>query len=173
MWTHRHAQPCLLRGKTQTVLVFLWHNFWMWDYGDTQLNHVKIHVVVGVAGVRTENEMWEMVLWFFASKMDGCLWALPVFPWAVMSQRADLGLLQPSHCCITQWSCVWREGMKQTWGTWEDRPGGKGSPLTRTGMGPAVGVHSQTKKNGLCFVLHLFSLHIIFNGYLMFVLCMP
>lgn len=42
MWTHRHAQPCWLRGKTQTVLVFLWYNFWMWDYRDTQLNHVKI-----------------------------------------------------------------------------------------------------------------------------------
>lgn len=50
------------------------------------------------------------------------------------------------------------KGMKQSWRTWEDRPGGKTSPLTRTGMGPAVGVHSQTKKNGLCFVLQFFFL---------------
>lgn len=73
----------------------------MWDYRYTQLNHVKIYAVVRVTAVRTENEMREMVLWFFAGEMNGCLWALPIFPWAVMSERAGLGLLQPSHCCIT------------------------------------------------------------------------
>lgn len=57
----------------------------MWDYRDTQLNHIKIYVVVRVTAVRTENEMREMVLWFFAGKIDGCLWALPIFPWAIMS----------------------------------------------------------------------------------------
>lgn len=64
-------------------------------------------------------------------------------------------------------------GAKGMMHTWEDRSGGKASPLTRTGMGLAVGVHSQTKKNGLCFVLQFFPLYIIFDGYLIVVLCMP
>lgn len=63
--------------------------------------------------------------------------------------------------------------MEQTWGIWEDRPGGKANPVTRTGMGLAVGIHSQTRKNGLCFVLHFSPLCIIFNGYLNVVLYMP
>lgn len=107
MRTHRHTQPCLLGGKTQTILVFLWYNFWMWDYRDTQLNHVKIYVVVGVTAVRTENEMWEMVLWFFAGKMDGRLWALPIFPWAVMSWCGSASAKSLLHHC--DGAALWRE----------------------------------------------------------------
>lgn len=64
-------------------------------------------------------------------------------------------------------------GAKGMMHTWEDRSGGKANPFTRTGMGPAVGVHSQTENSGLCFVLQFFPLYIIFDVYLIVVLCVP
>lgn len=46
------------------------------------------------------------------------------------------------------------KGMKQSWRTWEGRPGDMGgSPLARTGVVSTVGVHGQTKKYGWYFAL--------------------
>jgi len=68
------------------------------------------------------------------------------------------------------------KGVKQSWRTWEERPGGVGSPLAGTGVASAFGVHSQTMKRGglvLCLMLLFFSFFLLLSLMITGVLCMP
>lgn len=101
---------------------------------------------------------------FFTGKMAECLWALPILlPWAAMSQRAGLGLLQPRHYCTSVRELLRVEG--KGWSK-AGGPGKTGRQAQVAGwcllLGSTARLRSMVR---WYFAFYFFTLHVIVSDY--------